>query len=231
MFLRSASGVELNNYFKSLQRLASQKGGIYQKIYNQDCEKIMQSHNGDGQIGGFLTGIRPRISPDPLSRINYMDPNTYCSVITQKGPWLDNSCKVRKNEIQMIQSIITNASKGSSIPGFFLSQVIRRFIELLFCCSKEWYNNAIKKERVKDTALILANTPHLTRIARDYIEKIMDVETEKYIKEYARMRREKGSGFKSEKAKMIERYGGDNLYATRLIDLIIDKSIQDDDII
>lgn len=238
-FLRSANNVELNNYFKRLQELAKMKGGNYQNMYDEDLNFMIRSFEEPnvGQIGGFFTGIRSRLSPDPLARVYLLKEGTYCPIITQ-GSFISDDCRTRAGEMDMITKIITRAHSGKVV-GPFLGLVVRRFVELLFCCSQTWYKNQLRREEIKDVALKIGNSPVLISHAKDIIKPLLDVEPNMYVYDYVELRKKmkplKKEGpeyakLKEQKNKMIESQGVDKLYATKLIDFMIHESIKDDDL-
>jgi hypothetical protein len=243
-FLSSANGVELNDYFKKIESLARSKGGKFRRQYDDDMQYIINNTDSSffqsanlAQIGGFFSGIYKKITPDPLARVSIMQVNAYCPIITQ-GTFMSDDCRVRSGEMDMIAYLVNKVHNGYPVPAIGL--VVRRFVELIFCCSSVWYKNELRREEIKDVAIKIGNSPVLTKNAKNIIKPLLDVEPNQYIVEYIDLRKEmkeqtktgpKYTQLKEKKNKLIDTYGAPVLYATKLIDYMIHQSIKDDDIV
>src|SRR5690606_15053913 len=86
---------------------------------------------------------------------------------------------------------------------------IKRFIDLLFCCSKIWYDNEDYRYLVKQIAIIISDNSALRDIATSFIIPIKMIQPNVYIGKYIKEHRsiEKSARDKEFKQKLIQEYG------------------------
>lgn len=216
-FLREASIENINNYLNKLE-YKSKKSKVWEKIYEEDMKYYMS------------LPISP-MSGGSIARA--LGPGGYCPRMTMTlpgafGTIADNSCAARIDEIIRLENAIRRATAGVGIAPIIVVQTVGRYLTLLMCCTSEWYRNVLKRHRVRRMAFMIASSPNLTKIARDLLEELLDIDNDVYIREYSTLKRQsKTSGYKyqDDRKKILAKHGVANMFATTLIDLIIDRSL------
>ncbi|CAH6421479.1 Hypothetical protein KVN_LOCUS291 [uncultured virus] len=246
-FLKNSSEQDLNIYLNKLEKLSYQFGGKYYDIYESDKKFLLknkpkQKINLLFQNAGFFSNAKKKTNYSVS--IGDLPLNSYCSLIQQKGK-IDNRCSNRILELDKIKNLFDNVSSGkyaidkNNMPT--IKYYMRRFIEIILCCSEYYVDNKIiKKTQLIPAVKIVANDPILTNIASKYLSWILTNEKGKYIKEYGKLEQQiraaKLAGkrntpeflkLQQEKQKMIDKYGVNVLYITKLINWIFEENLKD----
>jgi len=249
-FLRNSNNNQLNDYFKSLQKLSEKKGGHYTKMYNHDIQYFLDiTEQRGGNLLDKLFGKSEKSDANEvcdteayINRINSIATNSYCSMVTQKTDKCDNRCVNRIDEMIKIKHVL-ESEKSYKTSGTAKDQdwirAIQKFIDILICCSHEFskteYETFRQTHLKKITTMIIQNINFL-KIAYGYLIKVLQNEKNKistdFLGKYIELRKKKPTAYfnyTNEKNKLIGDYikmlgpnGFGIIYTTKLVEKIIE---------
>ena len=165
---------KLNSYLWHIEKLSKSKGGQFTQMYNEDIDFILNSPHfmtGGGILGDIFGGIFGKSQKNKFDET--INPNTeQCvknikSVLGDKSPCnqcnSNKTCEKKIGDMGDMQAIINNIGtiKEKIDPTKHVDknilQAMTLYIDVLFCCGKQLYDDKNELKRAEDLPGVLNN--------------------------------------------------------------------------